>query len=298
MKILIDNTAGVCPGVARAIRLAEEKLQQGVRLVSIGPLIHNPVEIERLAQLGLITVPQEIFEKDETWAQQYAGAVLLVRTHGISQKLRQKLLNQHFELLDATCPKVKRVQDMIHQYSGQDYQIVIVGKKDHPEVIGLAGAAVNQPIVILDPQAAQHIPANNKTLLVAQTTTNQENFLNIGAILKQRINGLEIKNTICNAVNQRHQRLQKFAPQFDSVLFVGGRHSSNTRELFRICQTANPRSYWIERFDETDSQWLREVESVGISGSASTPYWQLEQIQSHLENISHDSFTKIKIKEV
>lgn len=298
MKIIIDTGAGVCPGVARAIRLAEETLAKQPILVSVGPLIHNDVEVARLGQAGLKTLPQEVFETQTSLAEQFRGQVLLVRAHGISPALRRKFTENGLKVLDATCPKVQRVQEVIKKYSDAGYQVVIVGKANHPEVIGLAGSASGPVFIIQEEAEVASITVDAKTLLVAQTTTNQEKFEKLIDTIRLRIPEVVVKHTICRAVSNRHQRIHDFARSCDVVLFVGGKQSSNTRELFGICQQANPRSYRIEKSDEIDFEWLRGAVSIGISGSASTPVWQLEVISEYLTAHFNFSPTKINIKEV
>jgi 4-hydroxy-3-methylbut-2-enyl diphosphate reductase len=298
MKIIIDQGAGVCPGVARAIRLAEENLAQKQALVAVGPLIHNEVEVARLSESGLLTVPQEAFEASGEFAARFKGNSLLVRAHGISPALRKKFETNGFKIIDATCPKVQRVQQLIKKYSAAGFQVVIVGKKNHPEVIGLAGSATGKAFIILTEAEVGTIFQDQKTVLVAQTTTNQENFEKIAHALKLRIPELVVENTICRSVSNRHQRLQEFARSCDGVVFVGGKHSSNTRELFVLCQQANFRSYRIEKGDEIDFQWFEGAETVGVSGSASTPVWQLEEIAGYLTAHYKIRPTKINIKEV
>lgn len=297
MKIEIDTGAGVCPGVARAIRIAEEKLAQQDSVVSVGPLIHNPIEISRLEKNGLQTFPQTEFESAENLAGKFSDKMLLVRAHGISPKLQEKIRKNGLQILDATCPKVTRIQRLIHKYSVAGFQVVIVGKAEHPEVLGLAGSAVGKVFIVLKQEALEKIPPAGKTLLVAQTTTNQENFEKIAHALKLRIPELVVKNTICSAVSKRHAHLQEFARRCDVVLFVGGHHSSNTRELFLLCQQANSRSFRIEKSTEIDFQWFEGAQTVGVSGSASTPIWQLKKIAAFLTEYFQNGFSKINIKE-
>jgi len=298
MKIIIDPGAGVCPGVARAIRLAEETLAKTPALVSVGPLIHNDVEVARLEQAGLQTVPQEVFETQTSLAEQFQSKMLLIRAHGISPALRRLFAENGLKVLDATCPKVQRVQEVIKKYSAEGYQVVIVGKANHPEVIGLAGSTSGKVFIIQEEAAVASIPVHEKTLLVAQTTTNQEKFEKIIDAIQRRNPEVVVKHTICRAVSNRHQRLREFAERCDVVLFVGGKQSSNTRELFGICQQANPRSFRIEKREEIDFEWLRGAVSVGLSGSASTPVWQLEVISEYLTAHFNLRPTKINIKEV
>lgn len=284
MIIQIDSDAGVCPGVRRAIRMAEDALSKGDKIVAVGPLIHNRLENERLSTRGLEIAPQDEFEKNNHWAPKYTNVKYLIRTHGISPVLRNQFEEKSCQIIDATCPKVRRSQRLIESFSQDGYQIVIVGKAAHPEVVALVGASLTVPSVILKPEELGRIDLNKKIMVIAQTTTNRQNFHTIIDYLRNNTNELLVKDTICNAVSDRHQLLQTFASQFDVVFFVGGRNSSNTKELYKICRDVNINTYLIESYPEIDPQWLNKAERVGISGSASTPRWQLERIQSFLQH--------------
>lgn len=282
MKVVIDKNAGVCGGVSRALRFAEDALKNGKATVSIGPLIHNQVEIDRLSQLGLETVPQDIFEKSNGWIKKYADSNLLIRAHGIAPTLQKSFEKDGFSIIDGTCPKVRNSLEIIGKYAEDGYQIIIVGKAEHPEVKAMVGAAANSAIVVLKYDEAQKVEIAPKCLVIAQTTTNQQNFLKIVESFREQNSDIIVKNTICNAVSKRHEHLKSFAKQHDVIIFIGGKNSSNTKELFEICRAENYQSYLIEKFSEIDLQWLLEARSVGISGSASTPWWQLERIRSEL----------------
>lgn len=282
MKIEVDRKAGVCPGVLRAIRLCEDKLKNDGELIAVGPIIHNSQEIERLCKLGLKTIPQETLETTDKWIEKYQGKRLFIRTHGISQTLRQRFESANCELIDGTCPTVLRSQKLIQEYADKGYQIVIIGKPNHAEVLALKGVAPQVTLVAMTIDDLKMIDFQKKTMVIAQTTINQRNFEELTHFLKLKLNNLVIKNTICRAVKLRHENLRKFAASVDMVLFVGGRHSSNTNELFQICLSKNPDSHLIESPEEIQIHWLKNVNCIGISGSASTPIWQIEQVKAYL----------------
>ncbi len=282
MKIEVDRNAGVCPGVLRAIRLCEDELTKHGELIAVGPIIHNTLEVERLASLGLKTITQETFENDDDWFEKYQGKRLFIRTHGISQLLRERFEQANCELIDGTCPTVLRSQKWIQEYAVDGYQIIIIGKPAHAEVLALKGTAPQVTSVAMTIDDLNTIDFQKKAMVIAQTTINQKKFEELTHFLKLKINNLVIKNTICRAVNLRHENLREFAASVDMVLFVGGRHSSNTNELFQICLSKNPDSHLIESPEEIQINWLKDVHSVGISGSASTPIWQMERVKAHL----------------
>ncbi len=282
MRIEIDRNAGVCPGVLRAIRLCEDELKKNGELIAVGPIIHNSKEVERLASLGLKTVAQEVFETNGASTENYQEKRLFIRAHGISPILRQRFESADCELIDGTCPVVLRSQKWIQKYAEAGYQIIIIGKPTHAEVLGLKGAAPNAAHVAMTIEDLSQLDFQKKTMVIAQTTINQKKFEELTHFLKLKVSNLVIKNTICRAVSSRHENLREFAASVDMVLFVGGRHSSNTNELFQICLSRNPDSHLIESPEEIQSDWLKDVKAVGISGSASTPLWQMEQVRAHL----------------
>ncbi|MBN1350280.1 4-hydroxy-3-methylbut-2-enyl diphosphate reductase [candidate division KSB1 bacterium] len=283
IQIQIDEYSGVCPGVARAISLAEEALGQGIKLVSVGPIIHNRVEIRRLGALGLQTCEQSIFEDTTDWQKTLSGKTLLIRAHGIAPALREKLINANFSLIDATCPIVIRSQQLVAHYGQAGYQIILLGKINHPEIKALAGCAETPPIIINHPEQVENVDAVGKVFVIAQTTIDYELFKQLLKAIEARIPEVEYKNTICRAMKARYNRLKSFARAMDLIIFVGGHNSSNTKVLCDICRSENKNSYHIEDVGEIDWRWFNGHDRIGIAGSASTPVWQLESIQTYLQ---------------
>lgn len=284
MKVVIDDYAGVCAGVKRAIRLVDEQLNKGSNLLALGPLIHNDVEIDRLASKGLETIDQDDVCQGNINLKEINDKKLLIRTHGIGVNLRNKLQSAGIDLLDATCPNVQRVQKLIAQYHTAGYQIVIVGKKNHPEVQGLQGHCQNKAIVISSHDDFKSINTEHKTFLVAQTTVSPDALRKVHKQLEGKIAELVVRDTTCNLINKRHQHLRNFAALCDVVLFVGGKQSSNTRILSDICRSVNKRTFGIEDVSDIKREWLKDTDKVGITGGASTPRWQLQRVQDYLEN--------------
>lgn len=285
MLIKIEENANVCLGVLRAIKLAEKELEKKKKLVSVGSLIHNQLEIERLKALGLRTVEQSVFENGTSWIEELRDYTLLIRAHGISPVLRQKLLDANFSLIDATCPKVLRSQKLVAQYSNQGYQVVIIGKANHPEIKGLVGCAAGTAYVVMRPEELDQIDYSRKTFVVAQTTIALNHFNDIRQLLEARIPEIEVANTVCVAMRARYQQLRDFVRFNDLILFVGGHNSSNTKVLYQICRHENINSFHIEHVNEIDRRWFNGCSRIGITGSASTPRWQLEDIQTYVEHL-------------
>ncbi|MBN2412068.1 4-hydroxy-3-methylbut-2-enyl diphosphate reductase [candidate division KSB1 bacterium] len=283
MKIVIDENAGPCPGVKRAIRLAEKNLMRSSPLYALGPIIHNKPELERLSKKGLDILDQAEIENGDNLEKIYHKN-LFIRSHGISPQLERRLEENHAQLIDATCGKVKRVQKVIQNYYRKGYQIVIAGKKGHPEVVGLLGYCDNNGIVISDTAEMSRIDPLKKTLLVSQTTLSKTKFNEIREKLLTLIENPVINDTICKHINGRHEQLAQFANSVDVLLLIGGKESSNTGVLFDICKKENPDSYRIESPAEIEKKWFHTDDLVGITGSASTPLWQLEAVSTFLKS--------------
>jgi len=285
MQVIIDKNAGVCPGVDRAIHIIEDVLEENRTITALGPIIHNRYEIDRLSQLGMKTREQSILEKNGDF-EPLRKEKLFIRTHGIPKRNYEKLKAEHLNVIDGTCPIVRRLQKRVERYYENGYQIVIVGKAKHPEVIGLLGYCDDTGIVILDEFDFDKIDFSKKSVLVSQTTISQQKFFEIKEKLSPLMNDLEIVDTTCKHINKRHDHLMEFSKNVDVVLVVGGKTSSNTGVLYGICSQANSRSYRIESAGEIRLNWFHEEDIVGITGGTSTPNWQLELVRDYLQKYS------------
>jgi len=296
MKVTVDQHSGFCWGVVRTIEIAEEQMEETPRLYSLGPIIHNPVEIERLRQRGLETVSHEDFER-------LGGQSVLIRAHGEPPSTYARAREYGITLVDATCPVVTKVQERIRKFYDQGYQIVIFGKKDHAEVIGLVGHTNGEAIVVRSVKEADAVDPGRKTVLFSQTTMDKATFYDIAAILRQRIKEFVVgtfeesaidfhaKDTICGQVSGRDKKLRAFARENDVVVFVAGRNSSNGKVLYEICREENPRTFFIEQEDELQGAWFEGAANVGISGATSTPQWLMERVKAAVEQLSMSSVT-------
>jgi 4-hydroxy-3-methylbut-2-enyl diphosphate reductase len=290
MKITIDKHSGFCWGVVRTIEIAEEEMTDSPELYSLGPVIHNPKEIERLGKKGMQVVRHEDFSS-------LSGKKVLIRAHGEPPATYESAKRHGVTLIDATCPVVTKVQERIRKYYDQGYQIVIFGKKDHAEVIGLVGHVNGEAVVIRHPDEVSLVNPARKTVLFSQTTMDKPTFAIIAERLRQTIREFEVatfeesaidfhaKDTICGQVSGREKKLREFASEHDVVIFVAGRNSSNGKVLFEICRAANPRIYFIEDAGELDRTWFDGAASAGISGATSTPQWLMEQVAARIEEL-------------
>ena len=291
MIVSIDKSAGFCWGVVRTIDIAEDELTalpDGMDLYSLGEIIHNPEEIHRLEQKGLKTIHREELGTVK-------NARVLIRAHGEPPSTFEKAKELGIELIDATCPVVRKVQERIRKFYDQGYQVVIYGKKDHAEVVGLVGQTNGEAIVIKSIEEMSKLNFEKKTVLFSQTTMDKETFYKIKTELQERIKDFVVsgftdeavefhaKDTICGQVFSRDKKLQEYARQNDIMIFVAGRISSNGKVLYHICQEANPKTYFIENESELQDEWFEQVETVGISGATSTPQWLMERVKGAIE---------------
>ena len=289
MTVTVDSHSGFCWGVVRTIDIAEDELAESPLLYSLGPIIHNPVEIERLRAEGLETVTLDDLPR-------LRGKKVLIRAHGEPPSTYALARRSGVTLVDATCPVVTKVQERIRKFYDQGYQIVIFGKKDPAEVIGRLGHTDNKAIVVRTVEEAAAIDASRKTVLFSQTTMDKETFAKIAEILRARIQEFVVgtfeesaidfhaKDTICGQVSGRDAKLRQFASANDVMVFVAGRSSSNGKVLFDICRQANPRTHFVEDEKELDPAWFAGAGRVGISGATSTPQWLMERVKTAIEH--------------
>ena len=288
MNVTIDRSSGFCWGVVRTIEIAEQELGDSRDLYSLGDVIHNPMETRRLAEKGLQTITVAELEKAK-------GARVLIRAHGEPPSTYQRAVELGITIIDATCPVVTKVQERIRKFYTDGYQVVIFGKKEHAEVIGLVGQTNGEAIVLKSWEEIGKVGLDRKTVLFSQTTMDKPGFNKLKEELQKRVKDLVVgsiedeaiefhaKDTICGQVSGRDKKIREFAASNDIVLFVAGHNSSNGKVLFAIAKEGNPRTYFIEDERELDSSWFRGVENVGITGATSTPQWLMERIKKTLE---------------
>lgn len=294
LKIEIDEGSGFCYGVVRAIGKAEEILSASGKLYSLGAIVHNDTELERLAQKGLTSISYDEFENGAPGH----GAGILIRAHGEPPKTYAIAEKNSYRLIDCTCPVVLRLQEKIRAAAkriGGNGRILIFGKKGHAEVNGLVGQAEAEgcDVYVIENEEMLHSlsasgkiggtgTADSQTEIFSQTTKDQDGYRRLCDSLKRLIPGIKINDTICGQVASRHARLTDFAARHDTILFVSGKESSNGKVLYGLCKKANPRSHFIEDENGIKPEWFHEGESVGICGATSTPKWLLERVATSL----------------
>lgn len=278
MRIEIDQESGFCFGVVRAISCAEEALREGAPVYSLGDIVHNRVEVQRLEALGLQTITHDRMTG-------LGGRRLFIRAHGEPPTTYRRAAELGIEVIDATCPvvanlqrKVKRAYEAMEAVGGQ---VVILGKRGHAEVVGLTGQVEDRALVVERMEDLEQIDFERPIHFLSQTTQSIALFEELAAEMRRRAadpTRVEVEDTICRQVANREGHLAAFAHSCDVILFVAGRKSSNGKVLSEVCRAANPRTYLVEEASEVDLAWLQGAESVGICGATSTPKWLMQRV--------------------
>jgi len=290
MEITIDSGAGFCWGVVRTIDKVEEVLNNNKdhSVYVLGQIIHNPQEIFRLESEGLKTLTLDDLSKaaDE-------NAKVIIRAHGEPPSTYNNANELGLDLIDATCPLVSRLQRRVKEKYDEGWQVVIFGKYEHAEIIGLRGVC-NDECIVVDSieQALESVDFNKKTVLLSQTTMDRPSLQAIKQAMQTKFAELHpdedimsvfrLQDTICHFVSGREDNLKEFASSNDVVLFVTGKKSSNGKSLYMVVKGVNPHTYMIEEISEIDNSWFDDAQSIGITGATSTPQWYMEQIKDEL----------------
>ena len=283
-KVEIDKESGFCFGVVNAISKAEEELAKGGTLYCLGDIVHNSREVERLKEMGLVTINHDEFNR-------LHDVKVLLRAHGEPPETYETARRNHIEIIDATCPVVLRLQKRIKQEHTQnaeeDKQIVIYGKNGHAEVLGLVGQTEGKAIVIEKLEEARSLDLSRSIRLYSQTTKSLDEFQRIVKYIKEHISPdatFEYYDTICRQVANRIPNIRKFAAAHDLIFFVSGKKSSNGKMLFSECRKVNPNSHLIDSPEEIDNNLLSKASSIGVCGATSTPKWLMEEISAAIQS--------------
>lgn len=284
MIVKVDDESGFCFGATRAILKAEKQMENG-KLYSIGDVVHNKFEMSRLEQNGLEIISHEQLSS-------LSNQTVYIRAHGEPPSTFEKCKENNITVVDATCPVVYALQQQVivamNIIKPNNGQVVITGKKEHPEVIGLNGQIDNEGIVIECKDDLEKIDFGRAVYLISQTTESLELFVELSQEITNRFklsaDMLTIKDTICRNVSNRGQHLTNFVKKYDLILFVTGNKSSNGMVLYKICKKNNPNCYKIEYEGNIDNNWFDGVNSVGICGATSTPKWLMVQVARFVEN--------------
>ncbi len=287
MKVDIDARSGFCGGVIRAIDKAEKQLESQPRLYSLGEMVHNEAELERLGRKGLVSL------RHEDMGSLPRGEALLIRAHGEPPATYRKAAQLGLEIIDCTCPVVLRLQERIlkaYEDLCGNGTILIFGKIGHAEVLGLVGQVDGDAVVVENlAQLEEQLSAGTVKApveLFSQTTMNPVEYARICERLTAEGISLKVHDTICRQVAGRHGMLAEFAREHDVIIFVSGSQSSNGRVLFELCREANQRTYMVGGTQDIQTEWFTPSDSVGVCGATSTPKWLLEEVGRYISTIS------------
>lgn len=287
LQIILAKHAGFCFGVKRALQFAQEATEQYGPILSLGPLIHNPQEVERLSKQGINSVEN---------LEQVDGDHLIIRSHGIGPRIISAATERKINIIDATCPFVKRAQAYAKELADVGYTVVVVGDKKHPEVEGIVGWSNDTAFVVENPEHAREISEQDKIGVIAQTTQTEDNFQKVVEVLRSKTPNLKVHNTICHATAERQEATANLAKEVDVMIVVGGLNSANTKKLARICRDAGTTTYHVEKASEIDVSWFRGVEKAGITAGASTPDWIIEEVLQRMSEINQLEEQKEELK--
>lgn len=279
MEVLLADEYGFCFGVERAVEMVEEAVNEGVRPIrSLGPLIHNAQEMERLGAQGVSTIDSP----DEA----DADTIAVIRAHGVTPQVQHELEQRAAKVIDATCPFVTRVQHLAERAARQGRDVVVAGNPDHPEMIGVVGYAPDNTYVVRDASEVSSLPKLRSPLVVSQTTIKLQTFLEVAEAVREKADAEpQVVNTICSATRDRQDAARALAGQVDAFYVIGGRHSSNSVKLLAVCQEQCAKSFLIETPGEINPADLQNVNRVGVTAGASTPNWLIDQVVKRLHEI-------------
>lgn len=283
MNVKLAKTAGFCFGVKRAVETVYNQVEQcdGGPIYTYGPIIHNEEVIKDMQSKGVI-----VLRSEEELDAVIEGTVI-IRSHGVEKRIYDKLNEKHLTIVDATCPFVKKIHNIVQKESTSGKYIVIIGNPEHPEVVGIRGWAGSHAAVVQNAEDIEQITAGagEKVCVVAQTTFNYNKFQDLVEIISKKRYDIVVLNTICNATKERQTEAQSIAEEVDAMIVIGDKHSSNTQKLFEICANACADTYYIQTLDDLDLNQLGSVETVGITAGASTPNNIIEEVQNNVRII-------------
>ena len=280
MEVRLAKSAGFCFGVKKAMEKVYEQIEnaEGKKIYTYGPIIHNEEVVKELAAKGV-----EVIESLEELETREKG-VLIIRSHGVAKAVSDKMEEAGFRVVDATCPFVKRIHNIVQKESAEGRQIIIVGNSGHPEVEGIEGWCDNKAVIIetTDEAEAFKVDENEKICIVSQTTFNYNKFKDIVEIFEKKGYDINVVNTICNATQERQTEAKEIASQADAMIVIGGTHSSNSKKLYEICKGECENTHFIQTLDDLYLELPKSVRLVGITAGASTPNNIIEEVQNYV----------------
>lgn len=279
MEIIVAESAGFCFGVDRAVKYVYDNIKK-TPLYTYGPIIHNHHVVNDIKDKG-VKVINTIEEFDHV-----PKGNVIIRSHGVSKEVYDSITEKDFSIIDATCPYVKKIHQIVNDYSKKGDTIVIVGDSNHPEVIGIKGWSNLDTTIIQNIEEAKNFNISNKKniCVVAQTTFNYIKFQEIIEILRSKGYDVVIKETICSATQKRQKEAIKLSSEVDTMIVIGGRHSSNTQKLYQLCKNQCDNTYHVETIEDLELLVLRSDEKIGITAGASTPKNIIQEVITHVRS--------------
>jgi 4-hydroxy-3-methylbut-2-enyl diphosphate reductase len=276
LKVTIDQDSGFCFGVVYAIDMAEDILAEDGYLYCLGDIVHNDEEVNRLKAMGLRIISHEdmLDIKNEK---------VLIRAHGEAPETYRLALENNITLIDASCPVVLKLQNRVKNSYDNNEKVLLFGKHGHAEVIGLQGQTNNDALVFQDISELDQVDLPQKFTLYSQTTKSTAKFYEIKDELIKRGYDIKANDTICRQVSSRDEDLRKFVVNYDHIVFVSGKKSSNGKVLYEVCKSINPNTHFISSSEELSREMFRPGDKVGICGATSTPLWLMQEVKAVLE---------------
>lgn len=268
MEVILADNLGFCYGVKRAIQLAEDSAAPGQVTNTLGPIIHNPQMVAKLAENGVGTVDS---------LDEVKGGTIIIRSHGVGPDVYDRVEAMGLNMVDATCPHVRKAQSSAKMLADEGYQVVIIGEKHHPEVKSIIEWAGDGAVAIETEEEADALPKYGKLGVVAQTTFSAPKFKLIVERLLDKSSDVKILRTICTATDQRQSAAMKLATEVDLMIVIGGKNSANTTRLAQLCRD-KCKTYHIETADELRDDWFENIKKIGITAGASTPDWIIKEV--------------------
>ena len=278
MEVILAESAGFCFGVKRAVEKVYEQAAIGKKIYTFGPIIHNEEVVKDLENKGVTVI-----ETEEELTSLTEGTVV-IRSHGVSKHICDLIEQSGLECVDATCPFVKRIHNIVEKESAAGKKIIIIGNAGHPEVEGIMGWSHTPASVIESAEEADNFSCNKDEMLciVSQTTFNYNKFKDLVEIFQKKGYNVNVVNTICNATEERQTKAREIAARVDAMIVIGGKHSSNTRKLYEICKEKCANTYFIQTLDDLHLELPETAALVGITAGASTPNNIIEEVQNYV----------------
>lgn len=280
MEVILAKSAGFCFGVKRAVDTVYEQTGTRGKIYTYGPIIHNEEVVRDLEQKGVKVLG------NETELNALTEGTVVIRSHGVERRINDAIAEKGLRCVDATCPFVKKIHRIVEKESAAGRRIIIIGNRNHPEVEGICGWSLTEPVVIESMEEAEKFKADpeEKLCIVSQTTFNYNKFQELVEIIKKKGYDISVLDTICNATEERQTEARKIAAESDLMIVIGDKHSSNTQKLYEISKKECANTYYIQTSKDMDYHQIQSINNVGITAGASTPNNIIEEVSKNVRN--------------